>query len=473
MLKSNKGDSPIFGPTPTIGNQCFASVPGRCPVASQKLGQSPPRRFRCTILCVIFACWQASWTTAAEHSAAYDAALASISAGELAQNVHFLADKGLEGREAGSRGGYAAGDYLAGQFAKLHLAPGGTDRYFQTFSPNFRNVLAIMPGSDPALKNQFVVVGAHYDHLGHGFRSASANSGQIHPGADDNASGTSAILQLAKALSLAGPASRSVLLAAWDAEEKGLLGSRHWLRAPTVPLPQVAVAVNVDMIGSLRDNRLYIWGSRTGYGLRRFVSEENREAKLLLDFSWPMKANADHYPFYERGIPVLMLHTGLHDRWHRPTDDAEHVNPDGMMRAVRLLLPIVYDLANRPASPRFRGAAGSDDDDARKRLVAPEPSVEQPGDPPLRLGIAWRVDEAEPGTIVVIQVAAGSPAAKAGLKVGDRVYRVAGRDFPDDTAFAKLATTLPGPLELLIERDGQFRVVVLHLAGEARVKRAA
>jgi predicted metalloprotease with PDZ domain len=171
---------------------------------------------------------------------------------------------------------------------------------------------------------------------------------------------------------------------------------------------------------------------------------------------------------------VVFLHTGLHERYHRPADDAAHLNREGMMKVTRLLFAMVYELADRPEPLRFRKAAGQEDERARLLFAQPDPSPVVPGEPPLRLGVSWRVDESEPGTVVLSHVVAGSPAAAAGLHVGDRICRIANRDFSDDTAFTELAKKLPGPLELLVERDGELRLVVLHFPGEAsKTKRAA
>jgi hypothetical protein len=434
------------------------------------------RHSQWTILAILPVCLGWTVLVAAEKNSAYRVALESITADDLGRNVQYLADDKLEGREAGSPGGRAAGDWLAGQFASLHLRPSGTGGAFlQPFPPSDRNVLGMVPGGDPQLKDYVVVVGAHYDHVG---RRQKDGKVEIYPGADDNASGTSAVLELARALTLlAAPPKRSVLLACWDGEEKGMLGSKHWLAHPTVPLDHVVTVVNVDMIGYLRSDRLMVLGWRTGCGFRRLLSEQNcgpDGGNLLLEFPWTLTANADHFAFYERGLPVFMLHTGMHENYHKPSDEARRINREGMQRVTRLLFAAVYELANQPKVSGFRSTAGSENEDARKRLTEPEALSIQPGDKPLRLGLAWRVDPAEPGTIVLSHVVAGSPAAAAGLRVGDRIYRIGGRDFVDDAAFASLARALPGPIELLVERDGQLRVFVLHLAGEAgAAKRAA
>jgi hypothetical protein len=432
------------------------------------------RRLLVTALAVLV-CLGPRAVCAAEKASGYQTALESIRAADLFEPVRDLADKALEGREAGSPGGHAAGDYLTARLAKLHLTPAGTQGYFQPFQQGFRNILATLPGSDPQQKTYYVLIGAHYDHLGHGLRRKPGDPpGPIYPGADDNASGSSGVLAVARALALLPESPRrSILLVWWDAEEKGLLGSKHWTGHPTLPLDHLSAVVNLDMIGVLRQDRLEVFGARTGYGLRRLLCEQNRESGLVLDFCWTMQANADHFPFFQHGIPVVFFNTGLHARYHQPSDDAAHVDAEGMMRVARYAFAVSCELANQPAAPRFRAAAGRETEDDRRRLALPEPSPVRPGDPPLRLGIAWRLDEAEPGTIVVSHVVAGSPAAAAGLRVGDRVLRIAGRDFADDAAFAKLAATLPGPLDLLVERDGRCQVLVLRFPAEAGEKKRA
>jgi hypothetical protein len=260
---------------------------------------------------------------------------------------------------------------------------------------------------------------------------------------------------------------RSILFICFDGEEKGLLGSKHWTANPTLPMSRVKFMLNLDMIGALRADRVLVFGSRTATGLRRMASMSNQEGGLTLDFSWLLKANADHYSFCDRGIPTLFLHTDLHERYHKPTDVAAKINRDGMMRVGRLAFAMLYEMAEGPLPPRFRTVAKAENDDARRRLEAAEPIAQRAGDRPMRLGIAWRSDDAEPDTVIVSHVAAGSAAAAAGLRVGDRIYRVGSRDFAGDSAFAQLARTLPGPLELLVERDGQVRTVVLHFPGEA------
>jgi hypothetical protein len=513
------------------------------------------RRFAPTIL----ACCCLSWilvVQAAEKNSSYRAARESITAGDLGVNVNRLADDALEGREAGRRGGLAAGALVAQEFATLHLRGGASDGgYFQPFSPNFRNVLAVLAGSDPQLKDQVLVIGAHYDHVGYGTnRDSRGPIGFIHNGADDNASGTSGMLQLAKAFTLLEPPpKRSILLIAFDAEEKGLLGSKHFVAHPTIPLDHLVAMLNMDMIGRLRDEHVEVYGVRSGSGWRRLLSEQNEGSALTLDFRWTLTGEADHFSFFEHGVPVLMLHTGLHNDYHSPRDKANLINTQGMSEVVRLMFAVAYELAQCPSPPPLRRIANRETEEVRRSQLAAVPNLGErlgvswtedhaattgvqltqvfPASPadkaklqlgdrivqfdgraircsndligavraaespavavvqrpesaepleikidlagePLRLGIVWRVDEAEPGTVILTYVVPGSPAADAGLRCGDRIYRIGGREFADDTEFGQMARAAAEPMELTVERDGQIHTVELHLSRQP-LRRAA
>lgn len=429
---------------------------------------------------VLFALW--AWASSAaifaavgERLAGFRAALESITAGELQEHVNFLADDTLEGREAGTRGGLAAGDSLAARLSALGLPGGGPNHsYFQPLGPNFRNVLALLEGSDPELRSQVIVVGAHYDHLGYGRKGHTLGpAGVIYNGADDNASGTAGLLELAEALTrLPEPPRRSVLLAFWDAEEKGMLGSKHWVAHPTVPLQQVVLMINLDMIGRLRNDRLMLFGTRSAFGMRRLVSTQN-EPGLAIDFRPSVLPKADHYPFFQKNIPVLMFHTDLHSDYHRPTDDAQLINAPGIERVVRLLLGVVCEVADRDQPPRFRAEAISEQQasqaDARAAKPEATPELPPPDDGrPLRVGIRWRSDDAEPGAAILTQVVPDSPAARAGLQPEDRIYQVNGRDFADDAELERLLRTLPGPIRLLVERKGRLRTAEIQFAAPRR-----
>ena len=402
-------------------------------------------------------------SNAAERDASYHAAIESIRTDQLQTHVEYLADEKLQGRKAGTRGGRMAADYVARALADLPLRGAGIDGgFFQPFSRGCRNVLALLPGSDPEQSREVVLIAAHYDHLGFGGRASRGPTGKLHPGADDNASGTAALLELAEAFTLlAQPPKRSVLFIAFDMEERGLVGSKHWTAHPTVPLDRVAVMLNMDMLGRLRDDRLTVFGWRSAYGLRRFVAERNGPSDLTLHFPFEIKRNGDHCSFSDRGIPILFLHTGLHDDYHTPRDRIELVNTPGITRVTRLMFAVAHDLAEAPKRPEFRDVGGRENATTERQLLRPKETL--PGKP-LRLGITWRVDEADPGALVLIGVAADSPAGKVDLQPGDRICRIDGQDFADEGRFIQLANSLSAPLVLQVERDGRLHTVELHVA---------
>lgn len=381
-----------------------------------------------------------------------NAALNSITVPDLRAHLEVLSDDAMEGREAGSRGGRAAAAYLAKKFAELGLKPGGdSEAYTQVFEGgNYRNLLAVVDGSDAELKHQYVLVGAHYDHVGYGTRTNSRGPwGYIHNGADDNASGVSGVLEVAQAVSLLEPPpKRSILFALWDAEEKGMLGSKHWGANPTVPLRDVVMAFNADMIGRLRGETVHVFGTRTAVGLRRWASEANSATELLIDFSWELKANSDQFSFVERGIPTLMLHTGLHDQWHRPSDDADTINYDGASVATRFLFSLVVQAANQPDRFEFRKESRVESPAVQERLEKPSP----PRAP--RLGIAWRKQEGERAGVYLTGVTPGSAADRAGLQIGDRLRSLAGQEVADDSRLGTAIWAAPSPATIVVERAG-------------------
>ena len=356
-----------------------------------------------------------------------NAARASITSSELHSHVSLLADDMLEGREAGSRGGRAAAKYLIGRLEAAELLPAGTHgHYKQPFLHNHQNLLAILPGTDPDLRHEYIIVGAHYDHVGYGSRRNSYGPwGYIHNGADDNASGVAAVLEVIDALSHTDHRPRrSILFAFWDGEEKGLLGSKHWKNNPTVTFADVKLAINVDMVGRLTAGRIEVGGTRTAVGSRRMLSTARLRDGLWLDFNWEFKDNSDHWTFFEAGIPSLYLHTGLHDDYHRPSDDVEKLNIDGIRAVSGYLLEQVSQLADAEVLPTFRSVARQETPATQQRLEMPLP----PASGPSRLGLSWRADAAEPRAVFITRVVPNSPASLAGIDLHDRLYQFNGQD---------------------------------------------
>jgi acetylornithine deacetylase/succinyl-diaminopimelate desuccinylase-like protein len=285
-----------------------------------------------------------------------------------------------------------------------------------------RNVLAILPGvgwpkgdADAAAgkrppEPETVVLGAHYDHLGYGgANSAAPGEHTVHHGADDNASGTALLVEVARMLKQEGPFPRTILFVAFSGEERGLLGSAHYAANAVVPLADTAAMVNLDMVGRLDGNKIVVHGTGTGTGLDalvdRFVAARGFEAAKEPGGFGP----SDHSSFYARKIPVLHLFTGSHSDYHRPTDTAEKINYEGMVRIVRLVADIVRDLATAPERPAYIE-------------VASKQFAGGGGDRPYFGSIP---DFGKPGKGYAITGATkDSPAAKGGLKGGDVIVRL-------------------------------------------------
>jgi hypothetical protein len=400
------------------------------------------------------------------------AARSSIRAEEAKRHVSALADDALEGREGGSRGGRAAGSYIVSHLEKLGLEPAGDNgSYYQQFG-GMRNILALARGSDPTVANELVVVGAHYDHVGYGNSGNSYGPfGFVHNGADDNASGVAGLIEVAEAMQhLPGRPRRPILFAFWDGEEKGLLGSYHFVRVRPALLATMSVvfSVNLDMIGRLRGERLEVFGARTAEGLRAAVVQSNNRPgarPLELAFDWAIDEDSDHYPFIAAKIPTVMFHTGLHDQYHRPSDDVQLINFDGIEPVARLTLDFVNALANDPGPARpFRSQSRSETDATKRALESSAVSQGTPaqsqGTPAQnmrpRWGIGTRTDPGEPANPVIVRITAGSPAARASMMLGDRVLAIDGTAVTDQADMVTRLANAGSHVAIDIDRKGKI-----------------
>ena len=274
---------------------------------------------------------------------------------------------------------------------------------------NPRNVIARLPGSDPALAKEIVVFGAHYDHLGRGHTGQSLDpeaQDEIHNGADDNASGTSALLELAQAMTAARPR-RTIYFVAFSGEEMGLLGSAHFVKQPPVPLERIVSMINLDMIGRLNKDKLEVGGVGSSPGFPDLVKRVCEPHGLKLRLTKSGFGPSDHASFYGAGVPVLFFFTGLHAEYHRPNDDSPLIQAEGMERVTRAAFAAGLEIANADARPTY---------------VAPPARRENRP----RLGVM--LDQEWEGTGAALsQVAEGGPAAAAGLQDGDVIVALGGQ----------------------------------------------
>ena len=394
------------------------------------------------------------------------AAIESIRVEDLKTHIGTLASDALQGREGGSAGGHAASAYLIQQLRQQGVTPAAPERQFvQEFSGGMRNILASVPGRDERLREEVVIVCAHFDHVGFGTpRNSRGPIGYIHNGADDNASGVAGLLEVVEAVRLLPrPPRRTLLFAFWDGEEKGMLGSKHWIAAPTFPLHQIKLVVNADMIGRLRPEGVEVTGTRAARGLRRLVSDANATApRLRLDFTWDMRADSDHHPFFAAGVPALMLHTGKHDDYHRPSDDADKLNYQGTQQLARLMLLLSLQAADADTLPAFRTDSRKETKDLQHRIEQPLPALVS------RLGLTWDSQLSEQRIVQVIAVASQSSAAAAGFRVGDSIERFAGHAVSDVADFRSLVAVADRDVTAVVQRPGRSKPLELsvRLAGE-------
>ena len=313
-----------------------------------------------------------------------------------------------------------------------------------------KNILGLLPGKgraaqpdSPAIEaRETIVLGAHYDHLGFGgVNSAAPGEQAIHYGADDNASGTALLLEVARRLAAGPPLPRSILFAAFSGEERGLLGSGHYAANPAVPLADTVAMVNLDMVGRLDGNKVIVHGTGTGSGFDALVDRLVAARGLEVAKEPGGFGPSDHASFYAKKIPVLHVFTGSHSDYHRPTDTADKINYEGLALLADLVTDIVRELAVAPEKPAY--------------IEVASPQFARGGDRPYFGSIP---DFGKPGGGYAISgVAKDSPAARGGLAGGDLIRRLGEsaitnlEDFDSALRKYKGGDTVP----VVVLRDGE------------------
>ena len=320
------------------------------------------------------------------------------------------------------------------------------------------NVVGVIEGSDPDLRSQYVIIGAHYDHLGLGGpESLDSNPyGKIHHGADDNASGTAALLELARVLSAQrSMLKRSIVFTSFSGEEEGLLGSGAYVKNPPIPLASTEAMINMDMVGRLRERHLIIGGAATSPAWKPLLQSINNAAAVKGDgvpandsrFNLVLQDDgfgpSDHQSFYVHDLPVLFFFTGSHEDYHKPSDTADKVNNDGARDVAEFVRQITVEIANRPDRIAFNRV---------KRETKPSS-----GGFRVYLGTVPNYSEQTDG-LKLDGVRPGSPAERAGLRPGDVVVKlgkVQVKNIYDYTY--SLEELRPGQeVEIVVRRDGQL-----------------
>lgn len=333
-----------------------------------------------------------------------------------------------------------------------------------------RNVVAMLEGSGPQAE-ETVVVGGHYDHLGRGgvfSGSLAFFSKDIHNGADDNASGTAMVLEMARRFARRpDPLPRRVVFMAFSGEEKGLLGSQHYVSAPLVPLDQTVMMINFDMVGRLNDKKeLTMIGAGTLKGMEDLVKTLGQSSGMSVKTIAGLTdgfGGSDHQSFYAKNVPVLFAFTGVHKDYHRPTDDADLINYPGMARIADYCELLLLDLIRRPERPKFVKLPPP----ARRAAIAGGGDQARSG---FRVSLGTMPDYAESDKgkgVKLAGVREGSPAEKGGLKAGDTIISYAGKPVSTVQDYMEsLSRSQPGDVvELGVLRDGKETKLKVTLAG--------
>ncbi len=341
----------------------------------------------------------------------------------IESDVAFLADDKLEGRQTGTEGEKKAAEYIANRFKEIGLTAKGTDEFYQEFS--------FLPKTNPHSEIQFtknqdgtitgrnvigfldnkaentIIIGAHFDHLGYGGEGSLYRDSikAIHNGADDNASGTAVMLDLARKLKNKN-LNNNYLFMAFSGEEMGLLGSNYFVKNPTINTKAVSYMINMDMVGRLKqDSALAVYGTGTSPIFKQVLKAHNNKFKLIENESGV--GPSDHTSFYLADIPVLHFFTGQHSDYHKPGDDSEKLNYGGMEKISEYIFNVISDL-NDNGKLAFRKTKNESDNTPRFKVglgVIPDYLFD---------GKGMRIDG----------VSEGRPAEKAGLQKGDVVIKL-------------------------------------------------
>jgi hypothetical protein len=340
---------------------------------------------------------------------------------------------------------HAAGGLMV-QKVKVKISTG-----VQQIRKSDNNVVAEIPPAGNSAHAEYVLVGAHYDHLGRGDGHSlerAGEEGQIHNGADDNASGVAVVIEIARVFAAERARNpqafpRGLLFALWSGEEIGIIGSSHFAEHPLVDLTNIVAYVNFDMVGRLSENKLNLQGVGSSSAWRKLIEKRNVAAGFNLTLQDDPYLPTDVTAFYPKGIPVIHFFTGSHEDYHRPTDKADKINYEGMERIAKFARALITDLLNAPERPDYLKVARSDSGSGREQLRAflgtiPDYTTEVEG-------------------VKLSGVRAGGPAEKAGIKGGDIIVEFGGQQIKNiyDYTYAMDAVKIGQPVEVVVLRAGQ------------------
>ena len=386
---------------------------------------------------------------------------------DMRQAVEYLASQELGGRYPATIGDTLASEFIVGKLRGLKLKPVVKGKkktgYYHDFTygktveeeRTIHNIIAVLPGKDKRLKNEYIVVGSHYDHLGLGGQNSGSRRPDtlgVHPGADDNASGDAVVLELAKYFKKER-AKRSIIFAFFGAEEQGLIGSKQFLEwmkqddAKRINLPAdkkgIVAMVNLDMVGRMRDGAMSVSGTGTSSQFKTMAEKAAEQTNVQISCTPDGYGPSDHASFVAQEIPVLFLTTGGHMEYHTPNDVPSTLNYDGMQQTLDFSKLLITQIANIPTTPDY--------------ISVPSTNKMKHGKFKVTLGLMPDVmgQSRIPGLRADI-VVAGKSAHNAGIRSGDVIQEIDG----------KPVTNMDDYMQRLSELEPDTTIPVKVLRGE-------
>lgn len=400
---------------------------------------------------------------------------------DMKQTVEYLASQELGGRFPGTAGDTLASEFIVEKLRSLKLKPivKGKKKtgYFHDFTygktkeqeRTTHNIIAVLSGKDKHLRNEYIVVGSHYDHLGLGGQNSGSRRPDtlgVHPGADDNASGDAVVLELAKYFKKAR-SSRSIIFAFFGAEEQGLIGSKNFLewmknddtRRINLPVDKkgIVAMVNLDMVGRMRDNAMSVSGTGTSSEFKAMVEAVAAQTNLNVACTPDGYGPSDHASFVAQDIPVLFLTTGGHMEYHTPDDVPSTLNYEGLQQTLDFSKELITRIASMPSTPDY--------------ISVPSTNKMKHGKFKVTLGLMPDVMGASriPGLRADI-VVAGKSAHNAGIRSGDVIQEIDGKPVTNmDDYMQRLSELEPDttvPVKVL--RNEETLIFQVHLMGKVK-----
>ena len=387
-----------------------------------------------------------------------------FSESRMLSDITHLSSESFKGRELGTPELDTAATYIAKQFQQIGLTPGGdSNSYFQIWQQDvglpkgnitLRNVIGILPGTNPQLAGQSLIIGAHYDHLGMGWPDVrAAHQGKIHHGADDNASGIAVMLELARQIVPKWQPERTIIFIAFTGEEANLLGSRHYIRnTKNYPTEKIIAMLNLDTVGRLENNPVTVFGTGTARELVHVFRGAGFVTGIPVNAVQDDFGSSDQAAFIQAGVPAVQFFASAHEDYHAPGDTMDKIDSAGLVKVAAILKEATEYLANRiepltvtlPSQTTQAEPTEAKTKEKRTASLGTVPDFSYQG-----------------GGVRVDSVIPGSPAQQAQLQTGDILIQLAGQTISDLASYANILRTLKAgeKTELQFRRDGEANMV--------------